>query len=109
MKIAVASSDGKHVDLHLGKAKNLMIYEFDGEKSQLVDERGVHIDKDARHQWQKPLEACRDCEVVIAVQAGMKAKIGFKNAGIKIMEGQGTVEEVLEKYKKHYNFMKNPI
>lgn len=109
MRIAVASSDGKKVDLHLGKARNLLIFDFDGEEYEEVDERGVYIEKDEKHQWKKPLEACRDCDLVIAVQAGMNAKCGFRNAGIKIREGHGSVDEVLERYKKHYKFMKKPI
>ena len=38
-KIAIASSDGKNVDLHFGKAAGFLIYEFDGEKFSQTEMR----------------------------------------------------------------------
>ncbi|MBM4242150.1 MAG: dinitrogenase iron-molybdenum cofactor biosynthesis protein [Euryarchaeota archaeon] len=109
MKLALASSNGKSVDLHFGKARNFLIFEFDGEKARFLENRKVSIDPEEKHQWEKSLEIIKDCEVVICVQAGMRGKVGLDNAGIKLIEDEGPVENVLERYISHYKFMKKPL
>lgn len=108
MKIAVATSNGKEVD-HFGKAREFMIYEFDEENIKFTEKRDSPKIKGEKHQWQKSLDVIEDCEVVICAQAGLKGKFGIKNAGIKLVEDEGSVEEVLERYVNHYKFMKKPL
>lgn len=108
MKIAVASSDGKDVD-HFGKAQGFMIFEFDQENVQFIERRKSPKTKGEKHQWQKSLDVVGDCEIVICAQAGLKGKFGLKNAGIKLVEDEGSIDEVLERYVKHYKFMKKPL
>ncbi len=109
MKIAVASSDGINADLHFGKANHFSIYEFNEEEAIFVESRDVSIAKGEKHQWKRPLEIIDDCDVVICVQAGMNGKFGLEQKGIKLVEDEGTVEEVLYRYIKHYKFMKKPL
>ena len=40
MRIAVASTNGENVDLHLGKGKSVYIYDYDGQLS-FVEKRDV--------------------------------------------------------------------
>lgn len=108
MKLAIASLDGKMVD-HFGKAHEFMIYEFDGEKMKFIEKRESPKIKGEKHQWQKSLDTIKDCEVVICVQAGLKGKLGLKNAGIKLVEDEGSIDEVLTRYIKHYKFMNKPL
>ncbi|MGL6298086.1 MAG: NifB/NifX family molybdenum-iron cluster-binding protein, partial [Methanobacteriaceae archaeon] len=86
MKIAIASSNNKDVDLHFGKARNLIIYNLKDGNADKVENREVVIDDKERHQWKKVLETISDCEVVICVQAGLKSKLGIEEAGIKVVE-----------------------
>jgi predicted Fe-Mo cluster-binding NifX family protein len=109
MKIAVASSDESKVDLHFGHAREFSIYDFDEEKTTFLERRHVKLNPDEKHQWKKSLDVIEDCDVVICVQAGMNAKFGLEQKGIKLVEDEGTVKEVLDRYIKHYNFMKKPI
>ncbi len=108
MKIAVATSNGKDVD-HFGKAQGFMIYEFDEKDINFIEKRESPKIKGEKHQWQKSLDAISDCEIVICVQAGLKGKFGLKNAGIQLVEDEGNIEDVLERFVKHYNFMKKPL
>jgi len=108
MKIAVATSNGKDVE-HFGKAQSFMIYEFDEENVNFTEKRESPKIKGEKHQWQKSLDVIGDCEVVICVQAGLKGKFGLKNAGIKLVEDEGSIDEVLERYVKHYKFMNKPL
>jgi len=108
MKIAVATSNGEDVD-HFGKAQEFLIYEFDGENMNFIEKRESSKIKGEKHQWQKSLDVINDCEVVICAQAGLKGKFGLKNAGIKLVEDEGSIGEVLERFVNHYNFMKKPL
>ena len=106
MRLAVVSSDGENVDLHLGRGKSVYVYDYDEELS-FVEMRSIEIEDDSRHQGGKVIKACEDCDVLIAVQYGFKSKIKAEDAGIKLVEDEGPIDEVLKRYIDHYNFMKN--
>jgi predicted Fe-Mo cluster-binding NifX family protein len=105
MKIALASSDGIKVNLHFGKAFKFSIYELEGNKLNFLETREVEKNPEEKHQWDKSLRIIRDCKVVICVQAGIKARLGLKKAGIELLEDEGPLDEVLERYLKHEEFM----
>ena len=106
MRLAVASSDGKNVDSHLGKAKSLYIYDYDGDL-KFSEVREVEISDDSKHQGGKVIQTCSDCDVLISVQYGFKSKIRAEDAGIKLVTDSGPVDEVLKRYIDHVEFMKN--
>lgn len=109
MKIAVASTDGKNVDLHLGKAKTLFIYQYENGKIELIEKRNAKIIPDKKHQWKETLKIIKDCDAIICQQAGMNGKYGIEKEGIKLVENNGLVENVLNDYIKHYEFMNKPL
>lgn len=106
MRLAVVSSDGENVDLHLGKGKSVYVYDYD-EELTFVERREVEIAEDAKHQGSKVLKACEDCDVLISVQYGFKSKIKAEDMGIKLVMDEGPVDEVLNRYIDHVNFMRN--
>lgn len=108
MRIAVVSSDGKNVDLHLGRGKSIYVYDCEDEIN-FVEKRDIEIAEDSKHQGGKVLKACNDCDVLIAVQYGFKSKIKADNQGIKLVMDEGPVDEVLKRYVDHVNFMKKPV
>ena len=105
MRLAVVSSDGENVDLHLGKGKSVYVYDYRDE-IVFVEKREVEISEDAKHQGGKVIKACSDCDVLISAQYGFKSKIKAEDAGIKLVMDEGPVGEVLERYIKHVEFMK---
>lgn len=108
MRIAVASSDGEHVDLHLGKAHSLYIYDYtEGHGLDFFTHREVELDLDKKHQATKVLKDCKDCDVIICVKYGFTTKIEAEDLDIKLVMDEGLVNEALERYINHYNFMKN--
>lgn len=106
MRLAVVSSDGENVDLHLGKGKSVYIYDYENELT-FVEQRDVEISEDSKHQGGKVLKACKDCDVLIAVQYGFKSKIKADDQKIKLVMDEGPIDEVLKRYIDHVNFMKN--
>ena len=105
MRLAVVSSDGENVDLHLGRGKTIYVYDYDDELN-FVEMRSVEMDEDSKHQGSKVLKACEDCDVLIAVQYGFKSKIKAEDQGIRLVMDEGPIDEVLKRYIDHYNFMK---
>ena len=105
MRLAVVSSDGENVDLHLGRGKSVFIYDYDDELA-FVERRDIEIAADAKHQGGKVIKTCSDCDVLIAVQYGFKSKIKAEDAGIKLVMDEGPVDEVLKRYIDHVEFMR---
>lgn len=106
MRIAVATSDQINTD-HFGRAKGFAIFQLEGNKPEYAEFLKTNINPGEKHQWQNNLSILGGCEVIIAAQAGMKAKYGIKKANLKFVEDEGTVEEVLENFIKHEKFMGN--
>ena len=103
MRLAVVSSDGVNVDLHLGRGKTVYIYD----DLEFVEKREVEISEDSKHQGGKVIKACNDCDVIIAVQYGFKSKIKAEDAGIKLVMDEGSVDDAVKRYINHVEFMKN--
>ena len=106
MRLAVVSSDGENVDLHLGKGKSVYVYDYENELS-FVEMRSVEIAENSKHQGSKVLKACEDCDVLISVQFGFKSKIKAEDFGIRLVMDEGPIDEVLKRYIAHVEFMKN--
>lgn len=106
MRLAVVSSDGENVDLHLGRGKSVYVYDY-GDELEFVERREIEIADDAKHQGGKVIKTCSDCDVLICVQYGFKSKIKAEDAGIKLVMDEGPIDDVLKRYIDHVNFMKN--
>ena len=106
MRLAVVSSDGENVDLHLGRGKSVYVYDY-GDELEFVERRDIEIADDAKHQGGKVIKTCSDCDVLICVQYGFKSKIKAEDAGIKLVMDEGSIDDVVKRYINHVNFMKN--
>ena len=106
MRLAVVSSDGENVDLHLGRGKSVYVYDYTDDLV-FVEMREIEIAEDAKHQGGKVIKTCSDCDVLICVQYGFKSKIKAEDAGIKLVMDEGPIDEVLKRYIDHVEFMKN--
>ena len=109
MRVAVAASDDEKYAEHFGRAQKFLIYDFDGENIEFIETRESSKVPGEKHQWVKSLDVLKDCDVVICVQIGMNAKPSLKKMGKTVVEDEGTVEEVLERFRKHQIFMSKPL
>lgn len=107
MKVAVAVSANEKFTEHFGKAQKFLIYEFNGEKMEFLGKRESPKVLGEKHQWGKSLKVIEDCDVIICLQVGFRARPGLKELGKTVVEDEGTVEEVLERFIKHRQFMEN--
>lgn len=77
MKVAVVSTDSINVDEHFGRASRFLIYNYDGAKLRLEEERPSETLSvgDPSHdfdpdRFRKVLKAVEGCKKVIAVKIG---------------------------------------
>ena len=105
MQVAVASSDGKVVNQHFGKATQFIIFEASDSAIELkevrsndpscgTEEFGGHTD-DA---LQRAISLISDCEAVLCSRIGQGAYDELMGHGILPFEARDFVEEAIKKY-----------
>ena len=109
MRIAVSVSDDELFVEHFGRAQKFLIYDFNGEKTEFLDIRESKKIPGEKHQWGKSLKVVDDCDVVLCSQIGITAKPGLKSMGKKVVEDEGSVDEVLKRFVEHEKFMNKPL
>jgi len=106
-KIAVASSDGKVVNQHFGKATNFLIFEVEGDnfkylkllEAQAFCNYGEH-DENKLLSAVKVLEGSR---AVLVSQIGNGAVQALKRRGIDAFDVHNFIEDALIKLVKYYS------
>lgn len=107
-RIAVASTDGKVVNQHFGKADIFYILEADTtetDKFEVVEirktgafcEGGEHSDVRLR----EVIENINDCGYVLVSRIGQRAQNEVEAAGIQVYELPGIISESVEELLKH--------
>jgi predicted Fe-Mo cluster-binding NifX family protein len=102
MKIAVATSDGKNVDLHFGSAGIFLIFEIEENNLNFLELRekpNLPINKHS-DRWSMSLKLLGDCNAVFCSRIGLEPKEALQNKGIEPVESQKTIKEVVEDYFK---------
>jgi predicted Fe-Mo cluster-binding NifX family protein len=107
VKIAVASTDGKLVNQHFGRADAFYILETDEETAEFtpiekravvpVCERGDHEDDRLRQN----ISSLSDCRYVLVSRVGMRARQEAEAMGIEIFEIPGIIGESVDKLIKY--------
>ncbi len=100
MKIAVATSDGKNVDLHFGSAGIFLIFEIEDNNVNFLELRDkpiLHINEHS-DRWNVSLKLLEDCRAVFCSRIGSEPKEALQNKGIKSVESQKTIKEAVKDY-----------
>ncbi|MBI5679880.1 MAG: nitrogen fixation protein [Methanobacterium sp.] len=100
MKIAVASNNGKNVNLHFGDASNVLIFEVNGNQVNFVElrEKPRKPIKDHSDRWIQSLELVSDCQVVLCSRIGLEPKEALQNKGIEAIGSQKEVRDAIKDY-----------
>ena len=124
-KIAVASSDGKNVDLHLGSSPFLKVYTAEGLSFQFLEDRKVDVSSEAAGGCQggccsggngggcsgggnpQSVEIVADCRAVVAAKVGKNARRLLELKAISVFDIEIPVEEALSKITSYYHKLDN--
>ena len=105
-KVAVASTDGKNIDVHYGKADKFFIYQIDDEAG--FDFIEVRNTKPACFgsghlvaEMERSTSQFTDCRYVVAARIGSGAAASLAAKGISGMELPETIDDALIKVQKY--------
>ena len=103
MKIAVASTNGKNVDLHFGDANRFLIYEInDGEgKFQEIREKTEIPINNHQERWVASIDIIEDCKAVLCSKIGKEPMIELRKLGIKPIQLDCEVKDAISECSKH--------
>jgi len=105
-RIAAASTDGKTIDEHFGKAAYFLIFEIGKEGRILVEKRAVtplsRNDKHTEDGLLSSIEALKDCTAVIAARIGGPVKRALEINGISVFEKTDSIDNALSKLAAYY-------
>jgi len=103
MKIAVASSNGKIIDLHFGDANRFIIFEIkDGESKfhEIREKTDMKIDNH-QERWVASIDLVEDCKAVICSKIGNEPTIELMKLGIKPIKLDCDVNEAVQSCAEH--------
>jgi predicted Fe-Mo cluster-binding NifX family protein len=102
MLIAVASKDGKEVDQHFGHAERFLIFEVEGNRVEMVEER--QVERYCRFDPEHPMrghtlkgtaDALKGCRAVVCAMIGEAPKIELERIGVEPFAVEGEITTAL--------------
>ncbi len=108
LKMAIASSDGKVINQHFGKARRFIIIESDGDEIKVLEVRennpacgtleyGGHADD----TLDRSISLIGDCDAVLCSRVGGGAADALFSRGIEPVEAPGFIEENILAYARY--------
>lgn len=102
MLIAVASKDGKEINQHFGHVDRFLIFEVDGDRVELLEERQVErycrFDPEhpmRSHTLRDTADALKGCRAVVCSMIGEAPKIELERLGVEPFVVEGEIESAL--------------
>ena len=101
--IAVASREGILVNLHLGEAEQLSIYDINGENPVMVEQRIMPEPGSKDFRWHALADIIKDCNLLLVSDAGDSPRRVLKEHGTEVMLVNGLIDELLNGIKNDLN------
>jgi nitrogen fixation protein NifB len=94
--VAVATNEGLLVNLHLGEAQSLNIYEQTPNGFHLVEERTAPEAGGGEMRWKQLGETLKDCRALLVAGIGGNPVKVLQASGIRVIQMTGLIDEGLE-------------
>ncbi|MDR3126874.1 MAG: hypothetical protein LBU08_00090 [Tannerellaceae bacterium] len=95
--VAVASFEGMLVNLHLGEARKLFIFEQQGNTFRLLGTRPTPPKGQGESRWKELVETTlADCRAILVAGIGDTPRRILSQHGIRVLEMEGLVKTGLE-------------
>lgn len=94
--LAVCSSNGFDVDLHLGQAEQYLIYGPKNGPVALLEARPAPAPGGGEARWRQTAQILGDCFAVLAAAAGEAPKRALAEAGLSVLCQEGNIEGMVE-------------
>jgi len=94
--VAVATNEGLLVNLHLGEADKLSIFEQSLQGYKFVEERSTPISGGGDQRWVDMARMLNDCRAILVSGVGDNPRVILENCGVHVVEMTGLIDEGLE-------------
>ena len=98
MRIAVASSDGKNVDLHFSACVHFLIFEVQDRNVEFFELRkkpAITI-KEHSDRWKSACDLLEDCDMILCAKIGPEPRSNIEKKGVRVLESSGLIKHNLE-------------
>lgn len=95
--IAVVTREGLLVNQHLGEATQLWIYAPSDNKFKFLEARKVPASGGGVKRWLDLAQVLSDCHSILVSSAGQTPQEILKLRGIRVVETEGIIEDILNK------------
>lgn len=106
VRIAAATTDGKVINEHFGRACAFYIMELNETEYRVLEKRNItSICRQGDHDdgaMQRTVDLLRDCRAVLVSRAGPGAKRALEMGGISVFEIGLPIDEALVKLRSYY-------
>ena len=99
--VAVATNEGHLVNLHLGEAMHLYIYQQTPKGFQYVEMRALPKPGTGDQRWLDVAKTIKDCRALLVSGVGENPKSIITNCGTTVVEMTGMIDEGLEGIYNH--------
>lgn len=93
--IAVATTDGVHVNVHLGQAKEVLIYQRAGHVFKVLESRKLPEEGGGDARWTEMAKILEDCKAIVVSHVGRRPQEMLKKAGIKVYESNESIKNII--------------
>jgi nitrogen fixation protein NifB len=93
--IAVASSSGVSVNMHLGQASDLYIYGLEKGNVKLIEKRNISHIRRMKNRWVELANALQDCSIILVSQVGTLPQQILKDKSILVKAVEGSVHDIV--------------
>jgi len=94
--VAVATNEGLLVNMHLGEARSLYIFEQRPNGFKLVEERLTPTSGSGDQRWVNLARCLKDCRALLVSGVGENPKTILKSCEVHVIEMTGLIDEGLE-------------
>ena len=94
--VAVATNEGLLVNMHLGEAMNVYIFEQTKNGFKNVEVRDMPSKGGGDERWLNMARALKDCRAILVSGVGENPKAMLKGSGVHVVEMTGLIDEGLE-------------
>jgi nitrogen fixation protein NifX len=99
-RVAVASTDGKYVNEHFGRAKQFLIFELDDNGYQFMELRqnkpSCNVEQSEESGHLKTVQLLEDCKAILVARIGPGAEQYLLQNGIKPLIIPDFIDEALQ-------------
>ena len=99
-RVALASSDGKNIDLHFAQAHTFYIYDLSEKGCAFVEKRSAfEFQGHSEAQFDRATQLLKDCKAVFVSHIGPAAARYLLLKGVRVLEAPYSIEAVLQKFR----------